>query len=99
MQPARRPQLASIYSAAGHGISSGQGKRMKPLFWIGLVVLVLGVASLFVAIPNRERHGVSVGGAEVGVEVKQSRKVAPIVSAVLIVGGVGLMLAGRGRAA
>ncbi len=72
---------------------------MKPLFWIGLVVLVLGVASLFVAIPNRERHGVSVGGAEVGVEVKQSRKVAPIVSAVLIVGGVGLMLAGRGRAA
>ncbi len=69
---------------------------MKPLFWIGLVVLVLGVASLFVAIPNRERHGVSVGGAEVGVEVKESRKVAPIVSAVLIVGGVGLMLAGRG---
>jgi hypothetical protein len=33
---------------------------MKPLFWVGLVVLVLGVASLFVAVPRRENKGVKM---------------------------------------
>ena len=31
---------------------------MKVLFWIGLVVLVLGVASLAVPIPRTEKEGV-----------------------------------------
>lgn len=70
---------------------------MKALFAVGLVVLILGIASLFVALPQRERHGIEVGGASVGVETKTSRKVSPIISAVLIAGGIGLMVAGRGR--
>jgi hypothetical protein len=66
---------------------------MKILFWVGLVVLVLGIVSLFVAIPQKERHGVEIGGASVGVEVKNDQKVSPIISAILIAGGAGMMIA------
>lgn len=70
---------------------------MKALFLVGVVVLVLGILSLFIAIPQRERHGVKVGGAEMGIETKTSEKLSPIVSGILIVAGAGLMIAGRGR--
>ena len=43
---------------------------MKALFWIGLVVLILGLASLVVPIPQREREGISVGGVSLGVETR-----------------------------
>jgi hypothetical protein len=70
---------------------------MKALFWIGLVILVLGVASLFVAIPQREKHGISAGGASIGMEIKHNEKVSPVISALLIGGGAVLMIAGRRR--
>jgi hypothetical protein len=76
-----------------------QGGSMKALFPLGLVLLVIGVLSLFIAVPHSERHGVSVGGASVGIETHHSDKVAPIVSAVLILGGVGLAVAGKFRTA
>jgi hypothetical protein len=69
---------------------------MKPIFIVGIAVLVLGIASLFYAIPNRERHGVRVGGADIGIETTDSRKLSPIVSAVMILAGAGLMLSSRG---
>jgi len=73
---------------------------MKPLFWVGLVVLVLGVASLFVAVPRRENKEVKIGDANIGVQVQHSERVLPVVSAVLIAAGAGLLIAGaRGRAA
>lgn len=70
---------------------------MKALFLVGVVVLVLGILSLFIAIPQRERHGVKVGGAELGVETKTSEKLPPIASGIMIVAGAGLMIAGRGK--
>jgi len=68
---------------------------MKILFWIGLVLLVMGVVSLFVPIPRSERDGVNIGGVSIGIETKHDEKVSPIVSAVMILGGVGLMIAGK----
>jgi hypothetical protein len=70
---------------------------MKALFWVGLVLLILGIGSLFVPIPHNERDGVNVGGVSIGVETRHDEKVAPIVSAVMIVAGAGLMVAGRTR--
>ena len=70
---------------------------MKALFWVGLVVLILGVASLVVPIPRRERGGVQVGGVSIGVETRQEEKVSPIVTAVLVLSGAGMMIAGKGR--
>ena len=70
---------------------------MKALFWIGLVLLILGVVSLLVPIPRHERDGVKIGGLSLGVETRHDEKVPPLVSAVLIVGAVGLMIAGKRR--
>jgi hypothetical protein len=68
---------------------------MKALFWIGLVTLILGIVSLFVPIPRNERDGIKVAGVSIGIETRHDEKVSPIVSAVMILGGAGLMIAGK----
>jgi hypothetical protein len=71
---------------------------MKALFWIGLVVLVLGVASLVVPIPRTEKEGVKAGGISLEVQTKHSETVSPIVSAVMVLAGAGMMIAGKRKA-
>lgn len=68
---------------------------MKVLFWIGLVVLILGIASLVVPVPHTDREGVTVGDVSIGVEAKHTEKVSPALSAVMILGGLGAMAVGR----
>ncbi len=70
---------------------------MRILLILGVILLVLGAASLFVPIPMREKHGFQAGGISVGVETVDRQKVHPAVSAVLIGGGVVLILAGARR--
>jgi len=70
---------------------------MRVLFIIGAILLVLGVASLFVPIPHRERAGIRAGDISLGVETTTREKVHPAISAVLIAGGVVLLYAGRRR--
>jgi hypothetical protein len=64
---------------------------------IGLILVVLGLVSLFVPIPHRVRHGVQAGSISLGVETTERERVHPGISAVLIAGGVVLMIAGRKR--
>lgn len=68
---------------------------MKVLFWIGILFVVLGVLSLFVPIPHTEHEGFSAGDFKVGVETKHNENVSPLITAALILGGVGLMIAGK----
>ena len=68
---------------------------MKALFFIGLLVLILGLVSLVVPIPRSEREGISVGGVSLGVETKHEEKVHPALSAVMILGGLGAIAAGK----
>jgi hypothetical protein len=68
---------------------------MRFLFWVGVVFVVLGIISLVVPIPHTEHSGVKVGGASIGIETRHDEKVSPIVSAVLIAAGAGMMIAGR----
>ena len=70
---------------------------MKALFFIGLIVLILGIVSLVVPIPHNERDGISVGGVSLGVETRHEEKVHPALSAVMILGGFAAMFAGKGR--
>jgi hypothetical protein len=70
---------------------------MKVLFWIGLIVLILGLVSLVVPIPQREREGVTIGGVSLGVETRHEEKIAPALTAVMILGGLGAMAAGKLR--
>lgn len=70
---------------------------MKPVFWVGLIVLVLGVASFFVPIPQSEKHGVKIGDADIGVTTKHDEKAPVWLSAVLVVGGIALMGVGGAK--
>jgi len=70
---------------------------MKVLFGFGVVLLVLGIASFFVPLPHKESHGIEVGDTKIGVETEHKEKVPPAVGAVLVLGGVSLMIAGRAR--
>ena len=70
---------------------------MKALFFLGLVVVILGIVSLVVPIPRSERGGISVGGVSLGVETRHEEKVHPALSAVMILGGLGTMAAGKRR--
>jgi hypothetical protein len=71
---------------------------MKILLFAGLLLVVLGIASLVVPIPHSETQGVKIGDASIGVQTSHSERVSPIISTVLIAGGIALTIAGtRGR--
>jgi len=67
---------------------------MKMLLYAGLLLIVLGIASLLVPIPHSETEGIKVGDAKIGVQTSHSERVSPIVSVVLIAGGIALSIAG-----
>ena len=66
---------------------------MKAIFWIGLATLALGLVSLWVSFPSTARQGVSVGALSLAVETRQSTRLAPILSAAMILAGAGMMIA------
>ena len=70
---------------------------MKALFGIGIVVLILGIASFFVPVPHHEDHSVKVGDAKLGVQTEHSERISPTISVILVVAGAGLMIAGRSK--
>ena len=67
---------------------------MKMLLYAGLLLIVLGIASLVVPIPRSETEGIKVGDTNIGVQTSHSERVPPIISAVLIAGGIALSIAG-----
>ena len=67
---------------------------MKALVWIGLLLVIIGVASFFVAVPGREKHGVKIGDTTLGVETQTSDKLPPAISGLLVAGGIVLMIVG-----
>ena len=67
---------------------------MKILLFAGLVLIALGIASLAVPIPHTEREGIKVGNTNLGVQATHSERVSPIISVVLIAGGIALTIAG-----
>ena len=66
---------------------------MKILLYAGLLLVVLGIASLVVPIPHTETEGIKVGNTNFGVQTSRSERVSPIVSVVLIAGGIALGIA------
>jgi hypothetical protein len=67
---------------------------MKILLFAGLLLVVLGIASLIVPVPRTETHGIKAGNMNIGVQTSDSERVSPIVSVVLIAGGIALSIAG-----
>jgi hypothetical protein len=67
---------------------------MKMLLFAGLLLVALGIASLVVPIPHTETEGIKIGDAKLGVQTSHSERVSPIISIVLIAGGIALSIAG-----
>jgi len=67
---------------------------MRILLLAGLFLVVLGIASLVVPIPHTETHGIKAGDLNIGVQTSHSERVSPVISAVLIAGGIVLTIAG-----
>jgi hypothetical protein len=61
---------------------------MKGLPVIGVILLILGALSFVVPVPQRENHGVSIGGAKLSVQTEDSKKLPPAVGIVLMGGGI-----------
>jgi len=74
-----------------------ESHSMKALFWLGLVAVIVGIVLLFVPIPHTEKHGVKAGDVSLGVETRTQEKISPAISGVIVLAGVGLMIAARGR--
>jgi hypothetical protein len=67
---------------------------LKILLFAGLLLVVLGIASLIVPIPHSDTHGIKIGDANIGVQTSHSERMSPIISVVLIAGGIALTIAG-----
>jgi hypothetical protein len=67
---------------------------MKILLFAGLLLVVLGIVSLVVPIPHTETQGIKVGNTNLGVQTSHSERISPIISVVLIAGGIALSIAG-----
>jgi hypothetical protein len=63
------------------------------LLFAGLL-LVPGIASLGVPIPQTETEGITVGNTNFGVQTGHSERVSPLISVALIAGGIALSMAG-----
>jgi hypothetical protein len=67
---------------------------MKILLFVGLILIVLGIASLVIPVPHTQSEGIKVGSANLGVQTTHNERVSPVISAVLIAGGIALSIAG-----
>lgn len=67
---------------------------MKIQLYAGLLLIALGIASLIVPIPTSEKQGIKIGDANFGVQTTHSERVSPLISVVLIVGGIALAITG-----
>lgn len=67
---------------------------MKPIFLAGIVLIILGILSLFVPLPHTEEHSVRTGDFKIGVQTTERHTVSPVISAILIAGGLGAMIVG-----
>jgi hypothetical protein len=67
---------------------------MKILLFAGVLLVGLGIASLFVPVPRSETQGIRIGDTNIGVQTSHSERVSPIISAVLMAGGIALAIAG-----
>ena len=64
------------------------------MLFVGLILVVLGIASLVVPVPHSEMQGIKAGDVSIGVQTTHNERVSPLISAVLIAGGIALSIAG-----
>ena len=53
---------------------------MRPLVWISIVVLLLGIIAFIVPVPTSHSHSVKLGDASLGVTTHSNEKLSPLES-------------------
>ncbi len=67
---------------------------MRPLAWIGIIVLVLGILSFIMPYSTSHTRGVKVGDASMGITTHREEKLSPAIGGILCAAGVVLLIAG-----
>ena len=67
---------------------------MRALLIVGILLIVLGILSLFVGIPHQHSSGLQVGSAKIGVQTQTSERIPLPASIAIIIGGVVLAAVG-----
>ena len=67
---------------------------MKGLAIAGVLLLILGVLSFVVPVPQHEDHGVKIGDAKLSVRTESSQKLPPALGVILVAGGVVALVLG-----
>jgi uncharacterized membrane protein len=67
---------------------------MRVLLIIGILMIVLGIASLFVSVPQRHQSGLRFGDAQIAVQTQTSERIPLPASIAIILGGVVLAAVG-----
>jgi len=67
---------------------------MKGLAIAGVLLLILGVLSFVVPVPQHEDHGVKIGDAKLSVRTESSQKLPPALGIILVAGGVVALVLG-----
>jgi len=67
---------------------------MNRLTLIGVLLLLLGLLSFVVPIPQRENHALKIGDTKIGVQTEKSEKLPTAASVVLLAGGVVALVLG-----
>lgn len=71
---------------------------MKALPVVGVLLLVLGILSFVVPLPQHEKHGIKVGDAKFSIQTESSEKLPSAVGVILIGGGVVALILGLRKA-
>lgn len=74
--------------------SENSEHKMKTLFWLGVICDLLGLLCFLVPIPHTESRTLKAGNVRLGVSRTEERHLPPALGGVLIVAGLGLMIAG-----
>ncbi len=70
--------------------------NMKVTRWVGVVLLILGIAALLFPVPHYEDHSVKAGDVKIEVQSRRDEKLPPVIGVVAILSGAVLLIA-RGR--
>lgn len=67
---------------------------MKSLTIAGVLLLILGLLSFVVPVPQHEDHGVKIGDAKLSVRTESTQKLPPALGIILVGGGVVALVLG-----
>ena len=67
---------------------------MRGLLVVGIILIILGIVSLFVGLPHQHSSGLQIGDAKIGVQTQTSERIPLPASIAIIAGGVVLAAIG-----